>query len=200
MDVVERFRTNTRRVHIWIFLGLSMLLSAVTSLLLVHHIISGSPLLFAAGYGGVMFLATAIAFIIPAVDSEINPHKFIKLVKNQQPKYMLFTLIYFWIGIGFYILYPMIHFSSSFDIFPSVYTGLVAGTLCICLGLQFILLNYILVGPTQLSKEDLERLKEMIDEDLEEFDPEKYKDRDIEDLEAYKDRIEEEQEKLEDNS
>lgn len=198
MDVVERFRTNTRRVHVWIFLGLSMFLSAVTSILLVHHVISGSPIIFASGYGGIMLLATGIAFIIPAMDSDLNIRKFKKLIKRLQKKYLLFTIVYFWLGIGFYLLYPLLHFSTSFNIFPSIYTGIVAGTLCMCLGIQFILLNYVLEGPAQLSKEDLEALKDMIDKDIEDFDPENYKDRDIEDLEAYKERIEEEQEKLED--
>lgn len=194
MDVVERFRTNTRRVHVWIFLGLSMLLSLLTSVLLVHHILYESPIIFAAGYGGVMVLATSIAVAIPIVDSNVGFRKLVKLFKNLETKYLLFTTTYLWLGIGFYSLYPLNQVIGDFGVFPSVYTGPVAGTLCMCLMFQFLILNYILVGRTDLSKQDLETLNKMIEDDVDEYDPEDYKDREIEDLESYKERMEEEKE------
>lgn len=196
MDIVEQFRTNTRRVHVWIFLGLSMLLSTVTSILLVLHVTSDLRLLFAGGYGAIMAMTTFIAFIIPSVDTGLNVRNLLNVVKRLQRKYLIFVVMYLWFGIGFYTLYPLLHISSTFDIFPSIYTGLVAGTLCFCLAAQFILLNYTLVGPAKLSKEDLEKVKEMIEKDIDEFDPEEYKERDIEDLEDYKERIEEEKDRL----
>lgn len=192
MDVVERFRSKSRRLHVYIFLGLSILLSAVTGLLLMHHIATESPLLLSGSYGTIMILATLLAFIFPAADSGTSLDQISTLVKSLDRKYLLFVITYIWLGVGFYLTVPLSYISSGFDMFPSNLTGLVAGTLSLCLGVQFILLNYIIIGSSKMSKEDLEQLKQMIDEDVDEFDPEEYVDRDIEDLEAYKERKEEE--------
>lgn len=178
MNSIERFRASTRQVHIWIFTVLSMFLSIVTTAIFMYHIVSGFNVLYVLGYASILGLSTLVMAGIPAVDSQIEVGSLPDLVIRQKTNFKVFTLTYFWIGLGL-LFYPILHLSSTLRMFESPLTGAAGGILFICLGIQFIVLNYLTVGYPEFSEEDVQTIKDRLEE-IDDFDPDDHNDTEIE--------------------